>query len=205
MNELKTDTEKAEEIKRWWKENGISVIVGSALAISAVLGWQKWQAYQVESAQNSSAAYAQHIKKEASSTSKEFSALKKATSSSPYAALAALDAAKQASEQGDNKTAITELKWAISQGGDKILVEVANIRLARIYIADKQYDLAKTTLNQGYSTAYASLIEELKGDLYRAQNKSKEAAEAYTKAIQLSKGQPPRYLQMKLDNIGEGA
>lgn len=205
MNELKTDTEKAEEIKRWWRENGISVIVGSALAVSAVLGWQKWQAYQVESAQSASAAYAQHIKKEAGTTSKEFSALKEITSSSPYAALAALDAAKQASEQGDNKTAVTELKWAISKSSDKILVEVANIRLARVYIADKQYDSAKSTLNQSYSTAYASLIEELKGDLYRAQNKSKEAAKAYNTAIQLSKGQAPQYLQMKLDNIGEGA
>lgn len=205
MNELKSDLEKAEDIKRWWKENGISVVVGSALAISAVLGWQKWQAYKIESTQNASAAYAQYIKKEELASKDEITHLKEVTKSSPYAALVALDAAKQASQQQDNKTAITELNWAINNSDDSSLVEIAKIRLARVYIADKQYDSANNTLSQNYSTAYASLVEELKGDLYLAQNKSKEAANAYTKAIQLSKGQTPQYLQMKLDNIGEGA
>jgi len=205
VNELKTDAEKADDIKRWWKENGVSVIVGSALAISAVLGWQKWQAYKVDSAQNASAAYAQHISKKELATEEEISALKSATDSTPYAALVALDAAKQASQEGNNTLAITELKWAVDNSNDEILVELARLRLARVYIADKQFDAANDTLNQNYSTAYTSLIEELKGDLYLAQNNSKAAADAYTKAIELSKGQPPKYLQMKLDNIGEGA
>ena len=46
----KTDDEQAEDLKAWWKENGISVIAGIALAIAALFAWEYWQKYQIKTA-----------------------------------------------------------------------------------------------------------------------------------------------------------
>ena len=46
--DLKTDDEKAEELKAWWKENGTSVIAGVALTIGGMFGYQQWQQYKLD-------------------------------------------------------------------------------------------------------------------------------------------------------------
>ena len=43
MTDFKTDEEKAEELKAWWKENGTSVMAGIALAVAALFGWEYWK------------------------------------------------------------------------------------------------------------------------------------------------------------------
>lgn len=202
MTDLKTDEEKAEDIKRWWKENGTSVVTGVALAIAGVFGWQQWQAHKVEQAENASALFAQQ---QNAFSEAQLAEVKDSAGSTPYASLAALNAAKNAAKQGNNEQAISELQWVVDNTPDELIKEVATLQLARMEISTKQFDAAKARLNQTFSTAYATLVEELKGDLYFAQDQLKEAAAAYKQAIQLSGGNAPRYLQMKLDSIGEGA
>ena len=42
MDVYTTEEQQIEAIKKWWKTNGNSVLIGIALAITAVLGWQTW-------------------------------------------------------------------------------------------------------------------------------------------------------------------
>ena len=42
MAELRTEEEQLEAIKRWWKENGTSLIAGVAIAAAGVFGWNAW-------------------------------------------------------------------------------------------------------------------------------------------------------------------
>ena len=46
MSTYQTDEEQVEAIKRWWKENGKSVIGGIVLRFAVIGGWQGWQGYQ---------------------------------------------------------------------------------------------------------------------------------------------------------------
>jgi predicted negative regulator of RcsB-dependent stress response len=206
MTELKTDQEKAEEIKKWWKENGTSVIAGVALAIAGIFGWQQWKNQQKSSSEEASQLYTK--------TSKNFdkeslSTLKRDHSSSPYTTLSALATAKYAAEKGDDALAITELNWVVNNTADQNLKEIAQIRLIRLYLSLQQPEKAAAQLANTFSKAYASLIDELKGDLLALQNKPKEAAKAYQKAIlsnsNIPNATPPRYLKMKLDNLNTGA
>ncbi len=198
MTDLKTDAEKAEDIKRWWKENGTSVMLGVALAIGSVFGWQQWQAYKRTQTEKASSLFATQLKRSNTTTA---STLKSKFSSSAYASLAALHTAKQASLENNTKKAQSELKWVISHTDDELLKQLATLRLARLTIHTGDLDTAQSYLSDTFAPAYSSLLEELKGDLLLVQKKPAEAAKAYRQAIQLSGSTPPRYLQMKLDNL----
>jgi len=197
MTDLKTDQEKAEDLKKWWKENGTSVLTGVALAIASVFGWQQWQAHQLSEAEEASSLYASQQQQADPAILSQLKA-----KSSPYASLAALNAAKQAATEGQEDQAKTELQWTIDNTPDELIKQVASIQLIRLQISTKDFDAATSLINQTYSPAYSSLIEELKGDMHLAQDQTNEAATAYQQAIQLSDGNAPRYLQMKLDNLG---
>ena len=127
--ELKSDEERAEELKAWWRENGISVAAGVAIAIAGVVGWQQWQQYQTRQAESASALFQQA---QTAQTDK-VAALKKVTEeygSTPYSSLAALAAASAAS-QDDPAQAITSLKVAMD-GKDANIATIAKMRLARV-------------------------------------------------------------------------
>ena len=55
MSDYQTDDEKVEELKAWWKENGVSVMVGIGLAVVALFGWEYWKKAQIENAVQASA------------------------------------------------------------------------------------------------------------------------------------------------------
>ena len=42
MDIYASDEEKGEEIKRWWRENGLSVMLGIAFGIAALVGGRYW-------------------------------------------------------------------------------------------------------------------------------------------------------------------
>ncbi len=67
MTDYKTDDEKVEELKAWWKENGTSVVAGITLAIVGLFGWQYWKDYKANTAAEASALYAKVDKASATS------------------------------------------------------------------------------------------------------------------------------------------
>ncbi|MBK5967828.1 YfgM family protein, partial [Thiorhodovibrio winogradskyi] len=57
MVDLQTDEEKAEAIKKWWKENGVAVVTGVAIGLAAIFGWRGWTGYQEQRGQQASLAF----------------------------------------------------------------------------------------------------------------------------------------------------
>ena len=47
-----TEEEQIARIKEWWQQNGKPLLVGGALAIVIVFGWQAWQQHQEKQSQN---------------------------------------------------------------------------------------------------------------------------------------------------------
>ncbi|MEN9503755.1 MAG: hypothetical protein RI964_3040 [Pseudomonadota bacterium] len=207
MSDYKTDDEKVEELKAWWKENGTSVMVGVALSIVALFGWDYWKSWKANTAAEASALYTQTSKTAKADLVKALPDVQKLQNdyaSTPYAVIASLQTAQQYAEKGDYEAAVTALKWVIDHSKDEGFTQLANIRLARVLLAMKKPDDALKIVNQTYPAAYQSLLEELKGDIYATQNKLKEAREAYEKAISSTEGGSTELIQMKRDNLGAG-
>lgn len=207
MSDYKTDDEKVEELKAWWKENGTSVVAGVALAIAGLFGWQYWKDYQQATAAEASALTAKVEVASKTSMEQALPDIQKLQSdyrSTPYAAIASLQAAQQYAEKGEYEPARTALQWVIDNSKEADFKHLANVRLARVLLAMKKADEALALTSQTYPAAYLPLIEELKGDIYVAQNKPAEARAAYDKAMASSTGGSTELIKMKRDNLGEG-
>ena len=42
MAEYETEEQQVEALKDWWKQNGLAVIGGAVLGVSALIGWRGW-------------------------------------------------------------------------------------------------------------------------------------------------------------------
>lgn len=207
MTDYKTDDEKVEDLKAWWKENGTSVVAGVALAIAALFGWEYWKDHKAATAAEASALYSK-VTEEAEKTPEQVIAdvqtLQNDYASTPYAAIASLKAAQQFAEKGEYDQAISTLRWTVDNGKQDEYKYLASIRLARVFLAAGKPEDAHKLTEQTYPAAYQALIEELKGDIYAAQNKPAEARAAYDKAILGNTGGSTEFIKMKRDNLGEG-
>lgn len=202
----KTDDEQAEEIKNWWKENGVSVIAGIALAIAALFAWEYWQKYQITQMETASTLYTTtQTTADPAIATKNLEQLQSEYAKSPYAALASLDTAKQQAEKGEYEPAIAALRWVIAHSQDPDLKNIASVRLARVLASTGQYDEALSLTSQTYAVSYESVLEEIKGDIYSAQNKVEDARKAYERAILAAKNGSNELIKIKLDNLGKGA
>ena len=200
MTGLKTDEEKAEEIKKWWKENGTSVLAGVALAVGGTFGWQQWQGHQVTQSEQASALFSQIS---AGTVIDKAGTLEKITNdygSTPYAAFASMEKAKDAK---DNKTAIEALRIAVKSEQVNIS-RIARLRLTRALLAEGKLSEANALLNQTLPAAYTSLVEELKGDLHLAKKELDQARQSYDRAILSAGRDSVDFLKMKRNNLGEG-
>lgn len=208
MTDYKTDDEKVEELKAWWKENGTSIIAGITLAIVGLFGWQYWKDYKATTAAEASALYAKVDKTSATSLEQaqpDIQSLQNDYASTPYAAIASMKAAQQYAEKGEYEPAKTALQWVIDNSKEEDFKNLAKVRLARVLLSMKKVDDALALANQTYPAAYLSLIEELKGDIYVAQNKPTEARAAYDKAMLGGNGSSTEFIKLKRDNLGAGA
>jgi len=203
--DLKSDEEKAEELKQWWKDNGTSVIVGVALAIGGMFGWQQWQEHKKTQAEGGSRLFAQLSDAKADST-KILQQIQSDYGSTPYSTLAALMAARKSctAEKPNTETCINELRQATKSNQVEI-ADIAKLRLARMLVSTKQLDEAETLINGKLPAAYASLVNEIKGDIYLAKNQPVKARDAYDRAILSASGQSVEFLKMKRDDLGTPA
>lgn len=198
-NVLKSDDEKAEELKAWWKTNGISVAAGVGLAIAGMFGWQQWKQHQLDSSEGASKMLSK-LSKDA--TDKDLlKQINDEYGSTAYASLAALNAAKSSCESGNTDDCISQLTTA-SNSSQADIADVAKIRLARTLISVDKLDEADKTLKSITSEAYSSLVAEATGDLFLAKKDYPKARESYDKALLSSGGQNSQILKMKRDDLG---
>ena len=198
-----SDEDAAEAVRKWWIENGKSVIAGAVLGIGAVFGWEAWQGYTKQQAETASLRFDQvsvALESDPARAAAEGEALMKDSSSSPYAAMAALALAKERAEAGDLKSAEERLRWAIEHSRQPELKEVARLRLARILAASKRGDEALAELGQ-LTSAFDAVAAEIRGDIYRERGELNEAKAAYQAAL-AGDGGNRAVVQMKLDELG---
>jgi predicted negative regulator of RcsB-dependent stress response len=201
-----TDEEQLEAIKKWWKENGRSIIAGVVIGLGGLLGWRGWVSYHENQAKAASehfnALYTAAERNDTKVVFQNSKVLKTSYSSTPYAALAALETAKLKAQEGDLDTAKVELQWAIDHSPQETVRNVATIRLARVLIDQQKYDMALDVLSNQLPSGYTALVEEVRGDAWVGKGETDKARAAYDRAI-VSSGGNIEYLRMKRDDLGE--
>jgi len=207
MDIYASDDEKGEDIKRWWRENGRSVIAGSILGLAIIFAGRYWIGYQQNQSEKAANSYQQLTILVADGKQddavEQNNLLASEFSSSPYAVFAALEMASQAVSDNDNKTAKSYLEWVIKNASLSGHIEIAQLRLAKLFLAEANYEKALSLANESKSASFASLFAELRGDALSVQGKQVEARAAYQSAIlSLVDGEPRRVLlNMKIDNM----
>lgn len=188
-----TEEEQLEALKRWWAENGKSLIIAVVLGVGGYVGYNGWQDSRQQSAETASAKYEEitellrqqdELTDENKSTLAHLAQeLKDGHSDTFYGVQAALLLAKQAVERNDLAAAETELRWAESKADVANLKQLVSLRLARVLLAQNKQDEALVLAQQPVEGAYKALFIELKGDVLAAKGETQSAAEAYQAAL----------------------
>lgn len=208
MEAYETEKEQIEAFKKWWKENGSSVITGLLLGLAVIFGTRAWFGYQDRQRETASHLYEQFMisleRGEAEPLDQAGDALVGEHSSSPYAALAALGLARQQIELGELAAARAQLQWVVEHSTSDAIAHSARLRLIRLLVAMEDYEAAGALLTQHQAPKeYAHLYSELRGDLALARGDRQEARAAYREALeQMPEDAPTRPLvSLKLEDL----
>ncbi|WP_024594674.1 MULTISPECIES: tetratricopeptide repeat protein [Pseudoalteromonas] len=199
MDIYSTEEQQAEAIKRFFRENGISLTLGILVGLGGLYGWKAYNQNQITTAEKASDSYTALVESDdVLSSADAFISENKDTN---YATLAAFVAAKDAVEAKKLDVASEKLSWIVSNTENTELKAIAITRLARIQIAQTNYDDALTTLNAPLPEAFNANVAELKGDIYTQQGNKDQARTAYQAAIDAGGLTSNPLLQIKLDDL----
>lgn len=183
---METEEQQIEQLKTFWKEHGKGIVAGLVIGFGLFYGWRYYDAHTLASQEAQSEQYQQIVAQleagnsEAMTSAKQFVEAEKG---SAYATLAAFELAQDAIDQGDLDTAITALQTA-RDNETGALKFVADLRQARLLLAQEQYDAALAALTEvSKAKGFASKAAELRGDVLLAQGNSAGARQAYQEAI----------------------
>ncbi|MEO8670094.1 MAG: tetratricopeptide repeat protein [Tahibacter sp.] len=198
--------EQSEEVRKWIRDNAMSIVIGIALGLLLIFGWQQWRTHRARHQAQAASEYqafstaiaAKNV--ELGKTSLEH--IQKDFSDTAYAVLASLQEGAAALERKDLTGAETALSWAYDHAQGDSLKSLAGQRLVRLRLAQEKMDDASNLLQKLPTTGFSASIAELRGDVLLAQGHNDSARGAYQEAIDaLDVSDPSRAdLEMKRDN-----
>ncbi len=208
MSVYKTEEEQIDDLKRWLKSYGPSILAGIVLAIVVLYGWRYWKTYQHNQAVSASVLYQQTVDayqtKRTDLLTESVATLKKKYTRSPYTQYAVFIQAKVAADEQDYPAADTALSWIIANSHDKNITAIAELRLGSIQIANHEEITAIKTLEKVTTNnpAFKGLALIKIADAYLAlgdSNNAKINYEAANKLLPDSENTIPT-LALKLGN-----
>lgn len=201
------DYEQGERVQKWLRQNGLSIVVGIAIGLVGIFGWQQWNKHKAGHQDEASALYGQV--QNAAGSGKNDSAdslteqLIKDYADTPYAAFAVGErAARQANAKEFDKS-LASLAWAESHAPNDELKALFQLRTAQIQLAQDKAADAVATLDRVGAKNFVGLSQELRGDALVKLGRPDDARKAYEAAkAAMGEGAPQRgALQLKLDNL----
>lgn len=199
MEQFATEEQQVEAIKKFWKDNGSAIVIGAVLGLGGLWSWRYYNDTQVAAKESASVEYQKLVTSLSQDNAIENAkAFITAQGQTGYAPLAGFIAAQTAVEKGDFVEAVAQLQQVSSLTTDPILINVANLRLARVQFATLDYSAALASLTKVDNAAYVAEKEALRGDILVAQGNFKQASAAYQASIAANED---RSVQIRLDNI----
>jgi predicted negative regulator of RcsB-dependent stress response len=165
-----------------------NLVTGIMVAVAlAVVGWQGWNWWQRQQAAQASAVFSAvqtaAMQRDAKRARELAGELIDKYSSTAYAGMGALLAARVQVDAGDTRNARVQLTWAADNAKDPGLRELARLRLAAVMLDEKEYDAAMKQLAAEPPAGFGPRFAELRGDVFAAQGKTAEAVAAYDAAL----------------------
>ena len=213
MDEFLTEREQVDKIRQWWKENGAWIIVGAGGGILALAGWNWWQNYQLERAEQASAIYSVVADAAMEGRVEEVRVgvdqLAAGHAGSPYLQHGRLALAAASVRAGDNSGAITQLEQVMADAKDPQLKLVARLRMARLLLAQGERERALQLVRGVDAGPFAAALFELEGDALAAGGDDAGAREAYRQALgnaaAFSGIIDEEFVRLKLEALENGA
>lgn len=212
MSELRTEEEQVEIIKKWWKENGTTIILSLVVVFSGWFGYNYWQDQTQLKTENASQLYNQlaqaaaqsGVTEEGMATMKTVaSELKNEYAGTTYAEFGTLFLARFAAEEGNYDEAAAELKALAENSKQEPVKYTAQARLAQVLIQQEKFDEALALVSTVPNNAYASQFAEAKGDALYLKGEYADAQQAYKTALEAAQniGLRADALQRKIDML----
>lgn len=202
------EQDQLDALKSWWKANGNKVLIIAGLVIAGVVGYQGWKQYQAKQSAEASARFMElgDASPTDVKTIQSISAeIIEKYPSTPYAARAALLAAKANYAAKDLDSAVSQTEWAYKNATEQSVRSLAQLQLAGLMFEQKKYDDALKLVNEKHEASFDALFADLKGDILVAQGNKAEAKSAYEDAVKKFEfgSRYARYTQHKLEALGE--
>ncbi len=205
MSTYQTEEEQVEALKKWWKENGKSVIAGVVIGLLVVGGGKGWIEYNRIQAENASSFYEGFsqaaVEGDLEKALKRGEALIQEYRRSTYARFAALELARLQYEAGEKDKARERLQWVVENASDEGLAQLARVRLARLALdtgaLDEAERLAGTPAGDAWEGEFLSIRAEIKLARGDREGARKDLAEALAKGVST-----PALVRMKLAELG---
>jgi len=201
------EQQELDNFKYFWKSTGrwlFALLIAAALGY---LGYTMYKSHKASQSQEAAEVLAKIVDKmQAKASQAEVNAdltnLQQNYSDSIAAAQATLMAAATEYDARRYDVAEGHLNWVLKNQKAPLVQALAAQRLGIVLLQQKKYDAAIAALNTKVEADFEPLLLEAKGDVYAAQNKTKEAAQSYQQALEkLPKDAIEReLLQMKLDS-----
>jgi len=214
------DEEQVEALKRWWQENGSSLLTGIVIVLVVLFGSRQWQDAQLAKAEAASDLYEDVVQlallDQASALTAEsmaqlessYDELRNEFEDSIYARYGAMMMATVYVNQENYDQAATELNWIIDnpelgfmQKAEEELFLTARLRLARVKLAQGLAQEALTIVTEVEPGALAAGFAEVQGDAYLQLGQSEQARSAYERAISLEPDNAS-FIDLKIRGIG---
>ena len=192
--EFETEDQQAEAVKNWFKEYGLTIVLGLVIGLGGVYGYRYYDAEQEAGFEQASIAYAQVLESLADKTAfnGKVAQYKGEYGNNVYSNLLGFHQAKIAIDEKDLATAESVLADVVANSGHDVIEHTGRIRLARVQIALEKYEQALTTIAAAKGDAYNYSYELLRGDIWLARGDDQKAKAAFAKAQELS-GQGPSH------------
>jgi len=197
-----SEEEQVEAIKKWWKDNAVSLITGVVIGIVILAGYRYWIENKQSQAQQASVIYSEILSSENDKT-ENTETLKSNYSATPYAALAALLLAKDNVNKNEIEKAISQLKWIVDNSNDEGIQHLAQQRLARLYLSQNNIEAAEALIKGVKANGVSAAYSEIRGDINLAKKLPVQAKENYRLALSALSQGDQRYtlIKMKLDDL----
>ena len=201
------EQQELDNFKYFWKSTGRGLFALLIAAALGYLGYTMYKSHKASQSQEAAEVLAKIVDKmQAKASQAEVNAdltnLQQNYPDSIAAAQATLMAAATEYDARRYDVAEGHLNWVLKNQKAPLVQALAAQRLGIVLLQQKKYDAAIAALSTKVEADFEPLLLEAKGDVYAAQNKTKEAAQSYQQALEkLPKDAIEReLLQMKLDS-----
>ncbi|GAA0909741.1 tetratricopeptide repeat protein [Luteibacter anthropi] len=201
------DYEQGERVQQWLRKNGVSIVVGVALGLVLIFGWQQWKSHRAGHEQAAASEYsalqAAVAQNRAADIDMRTETLMKDYADTAWSVFAAGERAQRNVVAGQLDKAAADIDWARSHASDDTLKTLVSLRDAQLKFAQGKAQETLAALDAMPGKAFVSVSEELRGDALVKLGRQDDARKAYQAAIAAMGDSAPQrgVVQTKLDDL----